>query len=163
MLNLGHFGFWILLFTSFFFYDCRALHATYYEMALSLSLSASSSVSHERRLAYITATRKLSSPTWHPVWQAKWVVTYCPLTCEANGFQNLLLDIILYNFILCKPKCYFKCAVSSDILLLVLSQKLLNLRYWPSFVFSSHTHFVIIHRHISHANFYVIWLVSVYE
>jgi len=26
------------------------------------------------------------------------------------------------------------------------------LRYWPSFVFSSHTHFVIIYRHIIHAN-----------
>jgi len=30
-------------------------------------------------------------------------------------------------------------------------------------VFSSHTHFAIIHRHIIHANCYVIWLVSVYE
>jgi len=29
------------------------------------------------------------------------------------------------------------------------------LRYWPSFVFSSHTHFAIIHRHIIHANFIV--------
>jgi len=27
------------------------------------------------------------------------------------------------------------------------------LRYWPSFVFSSHTHFAIIHRHISHPIF----------
>jgi len=35
--------------------------------------------------------------------------------------------------------------------------------YWPSFVFSSHTHFTIIHCHIMHANFYVIRLVSVYE
>jgi len=32
------------------------------------------------------------------------------------------------------------------------------LRYWPSFIFSSHTHFTIIHRHIIHANFYVICL-----
>jgi len=32
-----------------------------------------------------------------------------------------------------------------------------------SFVSSSHTHFAIIHRHIIHANFYVIWLVSVYD
>jgi len=31
------------------------------------------------------------------------------------------------------------------------------LRYWPTFVFSSHTHFAIIHRHNIHANFYVIW------
>jgi len=29
------------------------------------------------------------------------------------------------------------------------------------FVFSFHTHFAIIHRHIIHANFYVIWLVYV--
>jgi len=36
------------------------------------------------------------------------------------------------------------------------------LRYWPSLVFSSDTHFATIHRHIIHANFYVIWLVSVY-
>jgi len=28
---------------------------------------------------------------------------------------------------------------------------------------ASHTHFAIIHRHIIHANFHVIWLVSVYE
>jgi len=37
------------------------------------------------------------------------------------------------------------------------------LRYWPSFAFSSHTHFAIIHSHIIHANLYVTWLVSVYE
>jgi len=36
-------------------------------------------------------------------------------------------------------------------------------RYWPSFVFSSHTHFVYIHRHIIHANVYDSWLVIVYE
>jgi len=34
------------------------------------------------------------------------------------------------------------------------------IRYWPSFVFLSHTHFAIIHRHIIHANVIVIWLVS---
>jgi len=37
------------------------------------------------------------------------------------------------------------------------------LRYWPSFVFSSSTHLAIIHCHIIHANFYVIWLASVYN
>jgi len=36
------------------------------------------------------------------------------------------------------------------------------LRYWQSFVFSSHTHFAIIHRHIFHTNFYIIWLVSLW-
>jgi len=30
------------------------------------------------------------------------------------------------------------------------------LRYWPSFVVSSHTYFATIHRHIIQANFYVI-------
>jgi len=44
-----------------------------------------------------------------------------------------------------------------------ISFKYWYLLYWPSFVFSSHTHFAIIHRHIIHANFYVIWLVSIYE
>jgi len=37
------------------------------------------------------------------------------------------------------------------------------LRYWPSFVFSSHIHFAIIHRHVIHANFNYISLVSIYE
>jgi len=29
------------------------------------------------------------------------------------------------------------------------------IRYWPSFVFSSHTHFAIIHRHFIHANLFI--------
>jgi len=35
-----------------------------------------------------------------------------------------------------------------------------GLQYWPSFVVSSHTHFVFIHPHFIHANLYFIWLVS---
>jgi len=42
---------------------------------------------------------------------------------------------------------------------LIISQDC-YLRYWSSFVVSSHTHFAIIHRHFIHANFYFIWLVS---
>jgi len=31
------------------------------------------------------------------------------------------------------------------------------IRYWPSFVVSSHTYFTIIHPHYTHANLYFIW------
>jgi len=112
---------------------------------------------------------------WRLTFQCSNVPVPVPMWKESCGWFLFIMDVNKRS-----QKCQKREIYSGDkyfLLLLEIRPCSNNISWiltccWPIFknacmklvfVFSSHAHFAIIHRHSIHANFYFIWLASVYK